>query len=140
MKNIKEFLKCLILLLVGGCCYYGIEILWRGYSHWTMAIVGGFCFVIIGGLNNYIPWKMPIWKQGIVGSVFVTSMELVVGIPLNIFMGMNIWDYSQIPFNFMGQICLIYSLLWIPLSILCVFLDDFLRYKMFKEERPKYYL
>ena len=62
---------------------------------------------------------MKIWKQGVVGAVFVTAMELVVGVPLNLFMGLNIWDYSQVPFNFLGQICLPFTVLWFFLSILC---------------------
>lgn len=138
-KSLKELLKCLILFLIGGFIYCCIEILWRSYTHWTMAIVGGICFVVIGGLNNYLPWKMKIWKQGIVGALFVTSVELVVGIPLNLFMRLDIWDYSQIPFNFIGQICLPFTILWFFLSISCIFVDDWLRYILFKEERPRYY-
>lgn len=51
-KRIKELAKCALLFLIGGALYYCIEILWRGYSHWTMAVVGGICFVVIGGLNK----------------------------------------------------------------------------------------
>lgn len=104
-----------------------------------MAIVGGICFIVIGGLNNYIPWSMKIWKQGIIGASFITAMELVTGIPLNLFMGLNIWDYSHVPFNFMGQICLPFSILWFFLSILCIFVDDWLRHFLFKERKPEYY-
>lgn len=89
-KKIKELTKCALLFLIGGALYYCIEILWRGYSHWTMAVVGGICFVVIGGLNNYIPWEMPMWEQGGIGALFVTAMELVVGIPLNLMMGLHI--------------------------------------------------
>mgnify|MGYP007072511315 FL=1 len=39
----KEYLKCALLFLIGGALYYCIEILWRGHSHWTMAVVGGIC-------------------------------------------------------------------------------------------------
>lgn len=139
MNRLKEILKCFVLFLIGGALYCCLEVLWRGYTHWTMAVVGGFCFIVIGGLNNYIPWEMKIWKQGIVGAVFVTAMELVVGVPLNLFMGLGIWDYSQVPFNFLGQICLPFTVLWFFLSILCIFVDDWLRHILFKEEKPKYY-
>lgn len=72
----------------------GVELLWRGHSHWTMAAVGGFCFVLIGGLNNYLPWEMPVWKQAVCGSALVTAVELVAGIILNLYLGLGIWDYS----------------------------------------------
>lgn len=89
-NKLREQIKCGILFLIGGCLYYCIEILWRGHSHWTMAVVGGICFLVIGGLNNYIPWEMPLWKQAGVGALFVTAMELVVGIPLNLMLGLHI--------------------------------------------------
>nr|DAE24500.1 MAG TPA: endolysin [Siphoviridae sp. ctyvQ1] len=139
MKNsAKKFLKLFTLFLIGGLTYCGIEVAWRGYTHWTMAIVGGICFIIVGGLNNYIPWEMAIWKQGIVGALFVTAMEFVVGIPLNLFLGLHIWDYSNLPFNLLGQICLPFTIVWFFLSLLCIFVDDWLRYILFKEEKPKY--
>jgi len=135
----KELLKCALLFLIGGALYYCIEILWRGHSHWTMAVVGGICFVVIGGLNNYIPWEMPMWKQGFVGALFVTGMELVVGIPLNLMMGLHIWDYSSLPFNLLGQICLPFTVLWFFLALLCIYVDDWMRYIMFHEDRPHYH-
>lgn len=139
MKNIKEFFKIFILFLIGGMSYCGIEILWRGYTHWTMGILGGFCFIVIGGLNNYIPWKMKLWKQAVIGSLVVTSCELVFGIILNLFLGLHIWDYSNISFNLLGQICLPFTVLWFFLSVICIFVDDWLRYVLFHEEKPKYY-
>lgn len=140
MKSyIKEFIKIAILFLIGGLIYCGIEILWREHTHWTMGILGGFCFVIIGGLNNYIPWSMKLWKQALTGSIVITSCELVFGIILNLFLGLHIWDYSRMPLNFLGQICLPFTILWFFLSIICIFVDDWLRCLLFKEEKPKYY-
>lgn len=104
-----------------------------------MFIVGGFCFVVIGGLNNYIPWEMSIIKQSCAGMLFVTATELVVGIPLNLMLGLHIWDYSSVPFNFLGQICLPFTIAWFFLSMTCIFIDDWLRYFLFKEKHPKYY-
>lgn len=138
MMRLKECLKCALLFLIGGVLYCCVELLWRGRTHWTMAIVGGICFVVIGGLNNYIPWEMPLWKQAVVGSLFVTAMELVVGIPLNLFMKLHIWDYSSLPFNLLGQICLPFTIAWFFLSLLCIFVDDWLRHILFKEEQPHY--
>ena len=123
VKKYKELLKCALLFLIGGALYYCIEILWRGHSHWTMAVVGGICFVVIGGLNNYIPWEMPMWEQGFVGALFVTGMELVVGIP----------------FNLLGQICLPFTVLWFFLALLCIYVDDWMRYIMFHEDKPHYH-
>ena len=50
--KIKNVIKMVVLLLIGGTTYFGIEMLWRGHSHWTMALVGGICFVLIGAINE----------------------------------------------------------------------------------------
>lgn len=134
------FFKHAVLAVIGGCVYYLIELIWRGHSHWTMALIGGFCFVLIGDINEFIPWNMPLLLQGIVGSAAITATELFCGVILNLWLELDIWDYSTMPFNFLGQICLPFSLLWIALSVVAVVLDDWLRYWLFKEERPTYKL
>lgn len=138
MKTLKTVLKVAVLLIIGGLIYCGVEIAWRGHTHWTMGVVGGICFVLIGGINEWFPWTMPLYRQGLIGSGIVTAAELVAGLILNVWLGLGIWDYSTMPLNFMGQICLPFCLLWILLSVVAVVLDDWLRYWIFGEERPHY--
>ena len=139
-EKLKAILKHAVLALCGGCVYFLIEMAWRGHSHWTMAVLGGVCFVLIGDINEFIPWNMPLILQGAIGSGIVTALELVAGIILNLWLGLGIWDYSNMPFNFLGQICLPFSLLWVALSVVAVILDDWLRYWLFGEDRPTYTL
>lgn len=139
-EKLKAILKHAVLTLCGGCVYFLIEMAWRGHSHWTMAVLGGVCFVLIGDINEFIPWNMPLVLQGAIGSGTVTLLELVSGIILNLWLGLGIWDYSNMPFNFLGQICLPFSLLWVALSVVAVILDDWLRYWLFGEDRPTYTL
>ena len=54
-------MKAIILMAVGGMLYSLFEIGFRGYTHWTMIIVGGICFYLIGLINEVIPWEMKIW-------------------------------------------------------------------------------
>ena len=139
-EKLKAILKHAVLALCGGCVYFLIEMAWRGHSHWTMAVLGGVCFVLIGDINEFIPWNMPLILQGAIGSGIVTVLELVSGIILNLWLGLGIWDYSNMPFNLLGQICLPFTLLWVALSIVAVVLDDWLRYWLFGEDRPTYTL
>lgn len=132
--------KSLILFGIGGFLYYLIECLWRGYSHWTMFIVGGICFLFIGWLNEGFQWEMSLIRQMLVSALWITLVELVTGVILNGAYDLNVWDYSNMPFNFMGQICLLYSILWFFLSAAAIVLDDYLRYWLFDEEKPKYKL
>lgn len=132
--------KLLFLFLLGGIVYVGIELLWRGRSHWSMFIVGGLCFVSIGEINEIFPWDMPLLCQMVISSFIVTGMELFSGIILNIFLRWGVWDYSMLPYNFLGQICLLFSVLWALLSIVGIVIDDILRWKLFGEEKPHYHI
>lgn len=134
----KKMLKYLILLLIGGFVYYAFELVLRGWSHWTMFLLGGICFILIGEYNEHVDWNTPLIKQGVVGACIVTALEFVVGMIVNVYLGWNIWDYSAVPLNFMGQICLPFSIAWIAVSILAVVVDDWVRYFLFKEEKPHY--
>lgn len=117
-----------------------IEMVYRGHTHWTMFIVGGLCFYLIGMINEIIPWEMPLISQCLIGAVIVTAMEFAAGSIINIGLGWNVWDYSDLPCNLLGQICLLFSSLWVLLSLPAIILDDYLRYWLFGEEKPHYYI
>ena len=134
----KRYHKEIILWLIGGLLYMGIELIWRGYSHWTMFVLGGICFILLGRINEVIPWDMPLWLQVLIGTAIITGLEFITGCIVNLWLGWNVWDYSNVPLNVFGQICLPYILLWAPISLAGIILDDYLRYWLFKEERPHY--
>lgn len=138
MKILKNIFKYLILGITGGNTYVMIELLYRGYSHWSMFIVSAFAFISIGLINEYISWNMELWKQMLIGSVVVTILEFISGYILNIKLGWHIWDYSNVPFNIMGQICLPFSIVWFFISLIAIIADDYLRYWLFGEEKPHY--
>ena len=136
----RQYLKCLLLCGIGGLLYIGLEFVWRGYSHWTMFVLGGICFVLIGAVNEVIPWCMQLWKQIFIGVLIITGSEFLVGCIVNLWLGWDVWDYSGLPGNILGQICILYILLWLPVALVAIVLDDWLRYWMFGEERPYYCL
>ena len=108
-----------ILFTVGGSGYYALELLWRGWSHWTMFVLGGSCFLLIGHLEEVEP-KLPLWGRLLAGSAICTFGELLFGLLFN--RNYRIWDYRGLPLNFGGQVCLLFSLLWIPVSALALWL------------------
>ena len=139
-RSVHQAIKALVLFLCGAVLYALIEVLWRGYTHWTMAVLGGLLFLLIGGINNWLPWTMPIWVQMVIGSVIVTIAELLSGIVLNIWLELGIWDYSGMPFNILGQICPQFSAAWAGLSAVAIVIDDYIRYWIFGEQKPTYRL
>lgn len=133
-----KLIKPLILFEIGGFIYIMIELIFRGHSHWTMFALGGYCFLYAGWQNERTEWEKPLWQQVLKVEIFIIVAEFVTGCVVNILLDWNIWDYSNMPFNLYGQICLLFALLWLPLSLVAIVLDDYLRYWLFGEEKPHY--
>ena len=110
-----EIFRTMGLFFLGGGGYVGVELLWRGRSHFSMFLAGGLCFLLLGKLSAVKP-RLPLALRCLVGAGVITCVELAVGLLFN--REYRVWDYRQQPGNLWGQICLGYSLLWIPLSLL----------------------
>ena len=132
--------KMLLLFLIGGSIYFLLEEIFRGYSHVSMFILGGLCFIQIGLINEFFSFETSILLQMFIGAVIITLGELVCGIFVNLHLHLNVWDYSSMPLNFLGQICLPFSILWFFLAFIAIILDDYLRHLFWKEEKPHYCL
>ena len=131
------------LFAVGAIAYFEIELHWRYFAgtlpvHWTMPILGGVLFLLLGGLNEWLPWEMPFWGQCLLGAARVTAAEFAAGCVLNLWLGLGVWDYTDMPFNLMGQICLPFSAAWIVVSAAAILLDDWLRWQLYGEDKPHY--
>lgn len=135
MKRMRELL---FLFLLGGCIYYSFEILFRGFSHWTMFVLGGVCLCFIWLQGVLLNWTDPLWTQIIRCIVFVTSLEFISGIVLNKWLHLNIWDYSELPYNLFGQICLQFMIIFSGFCFLGIIISGYLMYFMFQEEKPSY--
>lgn len=136
----KQFLKYLFLFWFGGTFYITLEVLWRGYSHWTMGVLAGLVFISIGLLNEIWSWDTSIIIQILVGTIIATIGEFITGCIVNLWLGWDVWDYSDMWGNILGQICPAFIALWIPISLLSIVIDDMIRWKFFNEEKPKYKL
>ena len=138
MMTQSKIKKYEFLFFVGATIYVIIEKLYRGYSHWTMFLLGGICFIALGLINEVIPWDMSLLLQMFIGGAIITVLELITGCVVNLWLGWNVWDYSELPFNLWGQISLFSSIVWVGLSLVGIVLDDFIRWKFFDGEKPHY--
>lgn len=141
----QQIKKYTILFIIGAFMYFECELNWRYLGghlpvHWTMPILGGILFVLIGGINNWFTWEMSLISQMLFSSLIVTFAEFISGVILNICLKLDIWDYSNLPMNIMGQVCVPFMFLWFFLSLAAIILDDVLRWKLFNEEKPHYYI
>jgi len=114
-----------IIYNIGALGYGILEILWRGYTHWSMIMTGGICFLLIYKTNLKLIRKCLMIKC-LVGSIIVTTVEFIVGSIVNLKLKWNVWSYEDFPLNLFGQICILYSFLWfllcIPLNLLCKYI------------------
>lgn len=100
----------------GAFIYTVGEIIFRGYTHWTMTLTGGLCLSVLYMWNELLPDGM-YFSRWIIGALSITAIELAVGLVVNVIFRINVWDYSSLRFNFMGQISLLFSMIWCILSI-----------------------
>lgn len=118
MKN-KNYVTPSIMFSIGSVGYGLIEVIWRGETHPSMLLAGGICFCSLAVISKAMNGLRFLYKC-IFGSAVITSVELIFGCIFNIWLHMKVWDYSYIPFNLDGQICLLYSVLWGFLCILAI--------------------
>lgn len=131
--------KKIIMFLVGFCVYITIEVCFRGYSYITMGVAGGLLFILIDGINNEISWDIDILVQCIIGSCAITGCEFIIGTVCNVFGLPQMWNYSNMPLNINGIICLPFSLLWILVSFVAIIVADAINYYVFDELPVPYY-
>ncbi len=111
--------KYTVFFIIGAVGYAAIELLWRGRTHWSMMIAGGLSFILFSVIDRYFAYTNIIYKA-IVASVCITAIEFFFGLFFNVYKGMNIWDYSSIPHNLLGQICPIFSLAWVGIAVIFI--------------------
>ena len=125
----KKTLNFLLIFGLGASCYCLLETLWRGYTHWTMGLTGGACLTTLYQLAKRTKdWSLA--AKAAVGSGIITAYEFTVGCLVNLKLGWNVWDYSGLPLNLAGQICLLFSFLWFLLCFPVFGLCKFLRKNM----------
>lgn len=148
--------KNLTLFILFGIFYNFIEVCYTALVGWSfslagktslwMTLVGGFLGVVLGYFNergSHVRSK-PILIQCLLGGLYITVLEFLSGLLLNVALGFNLWDYSHIPGNILGQVNPMHSFFWVAITPLAFWLDDVMRFYLYQEEKPKkliaYYL
>ena len=142
--QLSNFLLSWLLWTWGGTLYFFMEVVYKtaiGHQDqisWTMIIVAFILCIPLERFGDELPWEMPMVLQCLISCVAITVTELIAGLVLNVWLGLNVWDYSELPFNFMGQICLQFSALWFVLSFFGIKAFDWIRYTILGGIKPQY--
>lgn len=134
----KKLMEYFFLWSLGGSLYYSLEILFRGYSHWSMFVLGGICMMFFAIQGRAGHWSEPLWIQVVRCTIFVTACEFITGLIVNKWLHLDVWDYSDQPFQLLGQICLPFAVIFSALCALGILMSGYLLHWIFKEEKPLY--
>ena len=130
--------KLLVLWFVMGMCYTQIELFARGVTYLPMTFIGGIAGVLIGLIDKHPAYScLKMWQHCLLGMLIVLDVEFLSGYICNMRLHMNLWDYSGYPYNLDGQICARLAAAWFLLTPLAAWMDDYLRWKLFGEKKPK---
>lgn len=134
----------MLLWTWGGTVYFLLEVVYKTISgrpeaiSWTMLVLAVILCVPVERCGAELPWDCPLWLQALCCAALVTAVELAAGVGLNLWLGLKIWDYSQMPGNLWGQICPQFAFLWWGLCFLFIPVFDWLRYAVAGGDRPTY--
>lgn len=143
-SKLSNFLLSLLLWTWGGTLYFFMEVIYKsiiGHSNqisWTMIIVAMILCIPLERLGDELPWEMPMYKQTLISAVGITVVEFISGLIINVWLGMNVWDYSNMPFNIMGQICPQFFVVWIVLAFFGIKIFDWIRFTIVGGIKPSY--
>lgn len=107
----------ILIFLFGAIAYGAIEIIFRGYTHWTMLLTGGACVLTMYYMQDWL-FGLPLVLSALAGAVIITFYEFFVGVTVNLRFGWGVWDYSTLPGNILGQICPKFTFVWFCLCFL----------------------
>lgn len=133
-----------LLWVWGGCTYFFLEVAYKTLTghperiSWTMLALAILLCVPLERCGAELPWCCPLWVQAMVCAAAITSSELAAGLVINVWLDMDVWDYSHLPGNLWGQICPQFSALWALLCLIFIPVFDWLRWAVLGGERPNY--
>ncbi len=121
--SLKKMIIYIVKMLFGGGIYFLMELLYRGYSHWTMFVLGGICFMFCGLVHQISGGRISVWQEMVWCMIIITTLEFACGIIVNGVYGLSVWDYSRMPLQVLGQICVPFMFIWYIISYPAILLN-----------------
>lgn len=144
MSRVGRWVLSMLLWVWGGTVYFLLEVGYKSLTghperiSWTMLVLAILLTIPVERCGSELPWECPLWVQALACASLVTAVELVAGLLLNVAFGLNVWDYSDLPFNLWGQICPQYAAVWWFLCLAFIPIFDWLRWAVVGGDKPRY--
>lgn len=139
---LKNVLRATVIFMVSGFIYGSCEFIFRQYTHWSMFALAGVCGVFcVDAINNIYSFELGYLKQIAISTALCTFAEGICGLIVNVWLGWNVWDYSNLEFgNFFFNQCNIFFVgIWALIVAVGILICDFINYYWFKIEPCPYY-
>lgn len=111
-----DVLEILTLFILGASIYCVLEVLWRGYTHWSMGLAGGISLCMLRKCRDLL-LRRHFLLRCVAGAGIITAVEFLTGCVVNLWLDWSVWDYSHHALNVLGQICPQFFFLWLLLCI-----------------------
>ena len=144
MSKAGDRVLSMLLWTWGGTLYFLLEVAYKtatGHPErisWTMLVLAIILCIPVERCGYQLPWETPLWLQAMACAALVTLVEFCAGCVLNLWLGLDIWDYSALPLHLYGQVCLPFSLAWWVLCFLFIVVFDWIRYAIIGGDKPTY--
>lgn len=146
MTRYSKPVLSVLLCTWGAAVYFFLEVGYKTLTghperiSWTMLALAILLCIPVERCGAELSWEYPLWLQALCCAILVTAVEFVAGLVLNVWLGLGIWDYSHLPFNLMGQICLQFFFVWWGLCLVFIPVFDGMHWAVEGGERPHYKL
>lgn len=143
-NKIGKWVLSILLWVWTGTLYFFLEVIWKSLNgrpetiSWTMLLLAIFLAIPLERFGAELPWDMSLFVQALICTGAITAAEFCAGCVLNLWLNLNIWDYSSMPGNLLGQICPQFIVLWFFLAVFIIVMLDWMRYSIEGGERPYY--
>lgn len=138
--NKKIVIPYMAIFIISGLIYVGLELLWRGRSHWTMFLCAGLCGLVMANINNnWLEFDTDFRIQVCASALLCSTFEFLFGI---IFNGdFSIWDYRGLwgTIHILNdQVNILFLGVWLLISCFGLPFLDWMQWKLGLAREPYY--
>lgn len=132
-------MRVIFFYCFAGGLYMTLELIYRQFTDYHMFYLAGAIGLLLLFINEWLTYDTDFLLQVFICGTCALIGEFLCGLIFNA--DYHIWDYRNLPFNFMGQVQLYFAIIWYILVAIFIPVLDYIDYVMFPRpgiEKPYY--